>query len=38
MEVALLIAALVILDLLAAKFGYDSRVLDPRDIRGWWPR
>jgi hypothetical protein len=38
MEVALLIAALVILDLLAAKFGYDSRALDPRDIRGWWPR
>jgi hypothetical protein len=34
----MLVIAVVVLDLLAARFGYDSRVLDPRDARGWWAR
>jgi hypothetical protein len=37
MELILLVAALVVLDVLAARFGYDSRRLNPRDARGWWP-
>ena len=36
MEIILVVAALIVLDLLAARFGYDSRLLDPRDRRGWW--
>jgi hypothetical protein len=38
MELMIFIAALVVLDLLAARFGYDSRMRDPRDLRGWLPR
>jgi len=38
MELILFVGALVLLDVLAARFGYDSRLLDPRDRRGWWPR
>jgi hypothetical protein len=38
MELLMLVIALVVLDLLAARFGYDSRVRDPRDARGWWAR
>jgi len=38
MELVLIVVALIVLDLLAARFGVDSRLLDPRDKRGWWPR
>jgi hypothetical protein len=38
MEVILILAALVLLAVLAARFGYDSREFNPRDSRGWWPR
>jgi hypothetical protein len=38
MELILFVGALVLLDVLAFRFGYDSRLLDPRDRRGWWPR
>jgi hypothetical protein len=37
MELILLIAALLLLDLLALRFGVDSRFLDLRDGRGWGP-
>jgi hypothetical protein len=37
MELILFVAALVVLDVLAARFGHDSRRLNPRDARGWWP-
>jgi hypothetical protein len=37
MELLLIGAALIILDLLALRFGVDSRRLDERDRRGWWP-
>jgi hypothetical protein len=37
MELILFVGALVLLDILAARFGHDSRLLDPRDVRGWWP-
>lgn len=36
MELLLLVAALVVFDVLAARYGFDSRVLNPRDARGWW--
>ena len=38
MEIILIVITLLVLDVLAARFGHDSRVLDPRDPRGWWPR
>jgi hypothetical protein len=37
MELLVFVAALVVFDLLAARFASDSRMLDPRDTRGWWP-
>jgi hypothetical protein len=37
MELMVFVAALMLLDLLALRFGYDSRILDPRDMRRWWP-
>lgn len=37
MELLLIGAALIMLDLLALRFGADSRQLDERDRRGWWP-
>jgi hypothetical protein len=37
MELLVIAAALVVLDVLALRFGHDSRVLDERDRRGWWP-
>jgi hypothetical protein len=37
MELLLLIALLLLLDMLAMRFGVDSRNLDVRDGRGWWP-
>ena len=37
MELVLIVVALIVLDLLAARFGVDSRLLDPRDTRRWWP-
>jgi len=40
MELIIFVAALLLLDLLAARFGYDSRIVDlnVRDRRPWWPR
>ena len=38
MELILFVGALVLLDVFAARFGHDSRLLDPRERRGWWPR
>jgi hypothetical protein len=37
MELIVFVGLLVLLDLLAVRFGHDSRLLDPRDRRGWWP-
>jgi hypothetical protein len=37
MELILFTAALIVVDVLALRFGVDSRVLDERDRRGWWP-
>jgi hypothetical protein len=37
MELLILLAALVVFDVLAARYGFDSRALNPRDARGWWP-
>ncbi|HLZ27139.1 MAG TPA: hypothetical protein VKV73_07445 [Chloroflexota bacterium] len=37
MELLILIALLFLLDLLAMRFGVDSRRLDPRDTHRWWP-
>jgi hypothetical protein len=37
MELIVFFAVLLVFDLLVAGFAYDSRVLDPRDTRGWWP-
>jgi hypothetical protein len=37
MELLLIMAALILLDVLAARYGYDSRVLDPRRHVRWWP-
>lgn len=37
MELLILIALLLLLDLLAMRFGVDSRRLDPRDNHRWWP-
>jgi hypothetical protein len=37
MELLVLVAVLVVLDVLAALYGYDSRVLDPRTKLDWWP-
>jgi hypothetical protein len=37
MELLVIGAALIMLDLLAMRFGADSRRLDERDRRGWWP-
>ena len=36
MELVLCVLALIALDLLAARYGFDSRILDPRDTRRWW--
>jgi hypothetical protein len=36
MEAIVLLAALLMLDVLAAKFGYDSRIIELRNPRGWW--
>ncbi len=35
MELLLLVVALIVLDLLALRFGADSRVLDTRRRDGW---
>jgi hypothetical protein len=37
MELVGFLALLILLDVLALRFGRDSRLLDPRDRRGWWP-
>ena len=37
MELLLIAAALIMFDVLAMRFGADSRLLDERDRRGWWP-
>jgi hypothetical protein len=37
MELVLIVTLLVVLDVLAMRFGVDSRVFDERDRRGWWP-
>jgi hypothetical protein len=37
MELILFIGALLLLDLLAMRFGVDSRALSLRADRGWWP-
>jgi hypothetical protein len=37
MELLIFIGGLLVLDVLAMRFGVDSRVLDVRDRRGWWP-
>jgi len=37
MELVVFVAVLLIFELLVARFAYDSRILDPRDTRGWWP-
>jgi hypothetical protein len=36
MELILLLGALVVFDVLALRFGADSRILDLRDRRRWW--
>jgi len=36
MELLVVIAMLIVLDISAFRFGVDSRVLDERDRRGWW--
>jgi len=37
MELILILSGLIALDILAMRFGVDSRLLDGRDRRGWWP-
>jgi hypothetical protein len=37
MELILLIVTWLLLDVLAAQFGYGSRELDPRDVSRWRP-
>jgi hypothetical protein len=37
MELLAFVAALIVFDLVVARFASDSRILDPRDTRGWWP-
>jgi len=37
MELLVVIALLLLLDILAMRYGVDSRHLDPRDNRRWWP-
>jgi hypothetical protein len=37
MELLVFVAALIVFDLVVARFACDSRILDPRDTRGWWP-
>jgi hypothetical protein len=37
MELAVILGGLLLLDVLALRFGVDSRILDVRDRRGWWP-
>jgi hypothetical protein len=37
MELFLMIGGLLLLDILAMRFGVDSRILDVRDRRPWWP-
>jgi hypothetical protein len=37
MELLLIMVGLLALDILAMRFGADSRRLDARDLRGWWP-
>ena len=37
MELILIVGGLLLLDILAMRFGVDSRILDVRDRRGWWP-
>jgi hypothetical protein len=37
MELILIVSGLVVLDILAMRFGADSRLLDVRDRQGWWP-
>jgi hypothetical protein len=36
MELLGVLAALLLLDVLALRYGVDSRRLSPRDSRGWW--
>jgi hypothetical protein len=37
MELILIVGGLVVLDILAMRFGTDSRLLDVRDRQDWWP-
>jgi hypothetical protein len=37
MELIVIIVAFIALDILAMRFGADSRHVDTRDLRGWWP-
>jgi hypothetical protein len=37
MELLVILIGLVVLDILAMRFGADSRLLDARDRQGWWP-
>jgi hypothetical protein len=37
MELILFVVALLVLDMLAYRYGYDSRIIDLRDRRPWWP-
>jgi len=37
MELLVLIGLLLLLDILATRYGVDSRRLDVRDGRSWWP-
>jgi hypothetical protein len=37
MELLVLVGGLLLLDILAMRFGIDSRILDVRDRHAWWP-
>jgi hypothetical protein len=37
MELILIVGGLLLLDILAMRFGVDSRIVDRRDQRPWWP-
>jgi hypothetical protein len=37
MELLVIVIGLVVLDILAMRYGADSRLLDVRDRQGWWP-
>jgi hypothetical protein len=37
MGLLIFIGGLLVLDVLAMRFGVDSRIIDARDRRGWWP-